>query len=523
MLGVLQMNFKYLRYIIIAIILALLTGIASPILINNAQTMNIDPSYIYGTVMGVGMLFWVLLGTSMVRYIRQANKNIVNSWRWALGALVSLGVSCLVAMAMYKGSAQTWLVLPLALVGVSLLLGSLLIFQPINLDQENQKDQKNNHKMNLMMTLVATIGFALGTMTSGLMVGLMILTTILLIADPQWPVILVRYQRQLLQDRLRENGITVNDWTILNRLPKIKSILLEKSGVLTESVAIVYSVKSVDDRYSDNDVIGIAAGLLQNFASPLSSGFAQYTAGKGIEASEVSEPEKIALIGVSGVIHQELFAVISAREALKNYAVSPEVLANYQSIGNSVSYIVDGIQVIGIINYGTPLKHSLLEIDRMLVKRGIRTQVISADALGSVHGLKELFKSASYVKAGLSPKDKHDMQIAALKDENSMFITNQQIPNGLPKRILMEVGDSLPIADAQLKDLEQLGPLFRSTDQLDHINKNHLRWMNIIILVLILIGLLLGLALGNWIILAPLIAAVIRLVAMFTLMYQMIN
>ena len=115
------------------------------------------------------------------------------------------------------------------------------------------------------------------------------------------------------------------------------------------------------------------------------------------------------------------------------------------------------------------------------------------------------------------------MQIAALKDENSMFITNQQIPNGLPKRILMEVGDSLPIADAQLKDLEQLGPLFRSTDQLDHINKNHLRWMNIIILVLILIGLLLGLALGNWIILAPLIAAVIRLVAMFTLMYQMIN
>lgn len=523
MLGVLQMNFKYLRYIIIAILLALLIGIASPILVNHAQTMNIDKSYIYGTVMGVGMLFWVLLGTSMVRYIRQANMNIVSSWRWALGALVSWGVSCLVAMAMYKDSAQTWLILPLALVGVAILLGSLVIFQPINLDQETQNDQKNTQRMNLMVVLIATIGFVLGTMTINLMTGLMVLTTILLIADPQWPVIFIRYQRQLLQDRLRESGVTVNDWTILNRLPEIKSILLEKSGVLTESVAVIYSVKSVDDRYSDHDVTGIAAGLLQNFASPLSSGFAQYAADQGIEASEVTEPEKIALIGVSGVIHQELFAVISAREALKNYAVSAEVLANYQSIGNSVSYIVDGIQVIGIINYGTPLKHSLLEIDRMLVKRGIRTQIISADALGSVHGLKELFKSASYIKAGLSPKDKHLMQITSLQTEDSMFITNQQIPNGLPKRILMEVGDSLPIADAQLKDLEQLESLLRAADQLKHINKKHLRQLNLIILALILIGLLLGLPLGNWIILAPLIAVFIRMGVMITLMYQMRN
>lgn len=513
------MNFKYLRYIIIAILLALLTGIIAPILTTYVQTMNIDRRYVYLMVMIIGIIFWAFLGTSIVRYLRQSEQRLISSWHEVLTALISWGLAC--GVALYKAPAQTWIVVPLTLFGTAILLGSLALFQPINLDHESATDQRNNKRLRWLLTLVTIIGLVLGTLTVNLMAGLLIATTVLLIADPKWPTVLIRYKRQLLQDRLRENGIVVNDWTILNRLPGIKSILLEKSGVLTEPVASIYSVKSVDDRYSDHDVIGIAAGLLRNFASPLSSGFAKYAADQEIDASDVSEPEKIALIGVSGVIHQERFAVISAREALKNYAVSAEVLANYQAIGNSVSYIVDGIQVIGIINYGTPLKYSLLEIDRMLVKRGIRTQIISADAMGSVHGLTEMFQSASYVKAGLSPKDKTLMQMTALQTEDSMFITNQQIPHGMPDRIMMEVGDSLPIVDAQLKDLEQLEVVLKAADKLTYLNQRHLRWLNVGIVFLILMGLLLGVGLGNWIILAPIIAVVIRLVVVAFLMYQM--
>lgn len=71
--------------------------------------------------------------------------------------------------------------------------------------------------------------------------------------------------------------------------------------------------------------------------------------------------------------------------------------------------------------------------------------------------------------------------------------------------------------------MEQLESLLRAADQLKHINKKHLRQLNLIILALILIGLLLGLPLGNWIILAPLIAVFIRMGVMITLMYQMRN
>ncbi|KRN75426.1 hypothetical protein IV73_GL000592 [Weissella kandleri] len=517
------MKFKHLRYVIAIGLMTIFSGVVWPLMQRQRQ-WQIPESWLqygYPVLAGISFVILLLLIVQMYRQWRQAESGTETEVGWATLGIFSWLVLWLVTMFYAKNNA--WVLLPIMLLGVTLLLIVIDIFQIQPLDQLKPLDQRNLVGMSFVTWIIALYGLIFFSLTINFMTGLTVLITVILITDVRWSTMISQYQRLKVKNHLTNLGVKVNRWGVFDQLPGIKNMVIEKSGILTENSAQIYSVKSLDDRYSDNDVIGIAAGLLDNFASPLSSAFATYAKTRGISASEVSEPEKVNLIGISGVIHQERFSVISAREALKNYAVNPEVLANYQAIGNSVSYIVDGIQVIGVINYGTPLKFSLLDIDRELTKRKIKTQVISADASGAVRDLPEIFHSANVVKAGLSPSAKIAMQLTYLSRNDALLITNQQIPSGVPDRIMIEVGDSLPFVDIQMNDLSQLKFVLQASDDFVKISHRNLRWLNMITIILLLFGLILGLILGNLIILAPLFALGIRIIISTILVYQTRN
>jgi len=508
------MKVNYLGYAGIALFLAVITGLMLPVMANNpnqATMFEIDSPYVkLGIEIVIGLL---TVGLSLLLFQnRHSNNQEVDHVNLVMVPLALLLWFGLVIYLDIKPEAHNMLMtIPVMLLGFGALLTAVSLDQKQNVDQRTSKDKNSDMSLGFIATLVAIYAVIFYGLTISVISGLLVALSVLVIGDVNWPTNVTRLRRKIIKDKLLKSDVVVQDWAILNELGNVKNIVIEKSGILTEPVAKIYSVKSVDERYSDNDVIGIAAGLMANFASPLSQGFLEYAQSQGVVPSQVSEPEKNLLVGISGVIHQERFSIVSAEEALSHYDVSADYLATFAQIGNSVVYIIDSLQVVGVLNYSTPWSYEVIGFDRSLARRKIHTQVLSTDNNGSMQDLANLLKTANVLKSGLSPEEKLAAQLKILGDEHSLLITNQQIPKGMPNRPVIELGDSLPNADIQIKHLNQVELLFKTADQLRRTNGWKLRWQMFWVGLLFILTAALGAFAGKYIFFAPLVAVAIRL------------
>ncbi|MCM0583278.1 hypothetical protein H9L19_02015 [Weissella diestrammenae] len=505
------MKVHYFRYALVMAVLSILSGILS---INQVQTQissNLSRWLILGGYGSSGaLIIWLLLQMGRQNY----HQHQINGSALFLPLTVAFAVWPLMTIyiELTRQSGHLLLSFPsmlLGLVGILLILG----LQQRQLSVVENDDWKHIRTLNYWLILLAIYAAIFFSLTTSFLMGMVSTLVVLLASDASGPIRHVQQKRIALKQQLQLAQIKIIDWTKFDQLNQIKNIVIEKSGILTEPTAVIHSVKSVDDRYSDHDVTGIVAGLLENFATPLSRGFLQYARQNKVVPSTVSEPDKMQLVGIAGVIHQERFAVVSAKEALKNYAVSASYLDTFEKIGNSVVYVIDSVQVIGVVNYSLPLSYDMIDMDRDLIRRQIKTQVISTDTSGALQALTSLLHSADLLVSDVSPQEKIKRQVDLLSDPQTMLLTNQQIPSQMPKRVVVEAGDSLPFVTAQITGIGALGQLFDAAAQWHRINHRQL-WVDCLIAGLIpLILLIIIFLVGRYFVMMPLIIVVIGVIA----------
>ena len=201
-------------------------------------------------------------------------------------------------------------------------------------------------------------------------------------------------------------GVLVKNAEALETLEKVNTLVVDKTGTLTEGKPRVISVVSLPTRsastatepalsendltksglseneLTENDLLRLAASLERGSEHPLGSAIVAAAQQRGLALAEPSAFQSLTGRGVIGTLEGKTVAVGNEQLLQERGIVVSKVLANVQELrsqGQTVIFIVIDNRVAGLIGIADPIKRSTPEALRNLRDQGIDVVMITGD------------------------------------------------------------------------------------------------------------------------------------------------
>lgn len=194
-----------------------------------------------------------------------------------------------------------------------------------------------------------------------------------------------------------ENGILIKNAASLELTHRIQTLVLDKTGTLTQGKPTVTDFISVNGTANSNEMqlIQLAASLERHSEHPLAEAIVRYAESQQVELTEVQQFEAIAGSGVQGDVSghwvqvgtqrwmQELNIEINAVNDTHDIPIDPQALQNYQeqleAAGKTVVWLVVDGQIAGLMGIADALKPSSAAAVRALKRMGLQVVMLTGD------------------------------------------------------------------------------------------------------------------------------------------------
>ena len=177
-------------------------------------------------------------------------------------------------------------------------------------------------------------------------------------------------------------GVLVKNAEALERLEKVTTLVVDKTGTLTEGKPKLIDVLPVDG-FDAKAFLHIAASLEQNSEHPLAAAIVQGAKEQGVELEEVQDFRSVTAGGVLGRVGGRAALVgkpeflrdekITGLEALEASAVK------LQEDGKTVMYVAIDGKPAGILSVADPIKASTAEAIAELHALGLQIVMLTGD------------------------------------------------------------------------------------------------------------------------------------------------
>jgi Cu+-exporting ATPase len=237
-----------------------------------------------------------------------------------------------------------------------------------------------------------------------------------------------------------QSGVLIKNAEALERFEKVDTLVLDKTGTLTEGKPRVIAARSAPG--VDGDVLlRLAASLERSSEHPLAAAIVAAAKEKGLALAEASDFDAPAGKGVVGKIEGRAVAIGSARFlaeiGIDAAAVAAEADALRREGATAVFVAIDG-RPAGVLGIADPVKATTPGAVRALVAAGIRVVMLTGDnrttaeAVAAKLGIKD-------VEAEVLPDHKADA-IARLKREGRVVAMAGDGVNDAPALAAADVG-----------------------------------------------------------------------------------
>lgn len=196
-------------------------------------------------------------------------------------------------------------------------------------------------------------------------------------------------------------GVLVQSAQALERLASVDTLVLDKTGTLTEGKPRVTAVRVLDGR-SERDVVRIAAALERSSEHPLAAAVVAAAShdGSELETPNATDFASIPGQGITGRVGGAGVAIGNARLMLDR-GVALDGLAregrSFASLGATALFVAIDGKPSAAIAVSDPVKASTPAALRALRQRGLHVAIVTgdsravADAVGSALGIDEIY------------------------------------------------------------------------------------------------------------------------------------
>lgn len=213
-----------------------------------------------------------------------------------------------------------------------------------------------------------------------------------------------------------KEGVLVKDAEVLETLEKVDTIVVDKTGTLTEGRPKLTECIPVDAD-SEDDLLRMAASVERQSEHPLAHAIVEGAKDRDLDLSSADDFDSITGGGVHGLVDGAK-VLIGKRSLLEesgtsNLSVLDDRADELQEQGRTVIYVaVDGT-FAGLIAVSDPIKESTLEAVETLHDLGLRIIMLTGDNEKTAKTVAEELGIDEF-EAGVRPEDKHE-RIKSLK------------------------------------------------------------------------------------------------------------
>jgi Cu+-exporting ATPase len=176
-------------------------------------------------------------------------------------------------------------------------------------------------------------------------------------------------------------GVLIKNAEALERLEKVDTVVIDKTGTLTEGRPRVVRLQTVNG-YSDTEVLGLAAGVEQGSEHPLAAAIVAAAQERGIAPQAATGFQSVTGKGVAGKVgNREV--VLGNMALLRDHSIDTASLDQMADAsrreGHTVMFLaVDG-RPAGFLAVADPIKPSASEAIEALHAEGLRVLMVTGD------------------------------------------------------------------------------------------------------------------------------------------------
>ena len=233
-----------------------------------------------------------------------------------------------------------------------------------------------------------------------------------------------------------EKGLFLRNGEVLERAKTIDTIVLDKTGTLTQGKLRVYEFQN-DSNLSDAEFLNVVANLESFSSHPI------HTAFDVTKKLDVSHFEELSGMGILAKINDDEYYLgnhkILTRLKLKNRYQTKE--DDYSKAGCSIIYVVQNKKLIGIIGVKDTVREESKEAIREFMRRGIDVVMLTGDHEGVANQIaKEV--GIRHVISDVLPKEKASYIEKLKQDGNRVIMVGDGI-NDAPALVASSIGISI--------------------------------------------------------------------------------
>ena len=205
------------------------------------------------------------------------------------------------------------------------------------------------------------------------------------------------------------NGVLIKNAEALEKMNKVNTLIVDKTGTITEGKPTVETVGSFDAQWDDAAVLRYIASLNSNSEHPLAEATVKYGKEQEVDLLKTDGFEAVTGRGVTGTINGKQVALGNpkmmehARAELSS--AMREEAQSYQKQGKTVSFLaVDGA-VRGYVVIGDKIKETSAKAIQQLQAEGVAVIMLTGDNHDTAQAVASTLTLADF-KAGALPEDK---------------------------------------------------------------------------------------------------------------------
>ncbi|MBW2937520.1 heavy metal translocating P-type ATPase [Aureisphaera sp. CAU 1614] len=206
-----------------------------------------------------------------------------------------------------------------------------------------------------------------------------------------------------------QNGVLIKNAEALEKMDKVNTLIVDKTGTITEGKPTVETVGAFNDTLNEKEVLQYIVSLNTNSEHPLAEATVKYGKKQNTEILKSKDFSAVTGKGVEAIINNKKVALGNPK--MMEYAKADITLKmkdeakSYQKQGKTVSYLSINETVVGYVVIGDKIKETSAKAIKALQDKGIDVIMLTGDNHDTAQAVATELNLADF-KASMLPQDK---------------------------------------------------------------------------------------------------------------------